>query len=60
MDISKLKKQNDALLLALLGNQEFVDRWWTTPNKAFDMAHPEDVDPKRVQEYLIGCAYGEW
>lgn len=58
--IEKLMKENNALLMALLGRQELVDQWWSSPNKAFDMAHPSDVDPKVVQEYLIRMAYGEW
>ena len=60
MDTAKLKEQNNALLMAMLGSQEWVNKWWVSPNKAFDMAHPEDVDPKKVQEYLLTCAYGGW
>ena len=56
----KLKRENDVLLFAMLGNKELVEQWWHSPNKGFDMAHPIDVDPKRVQEYLISKAYGEW
>ena len=56
----KLKRENDALLFAMLGRQELVEQWWHRPNKGFDGAHPIDVDPKKVQEYLISKAYGEW
>ncbi len=56
----KLKRENDVLLFAMLGSKELVEQWWHSPNKGFDMAHPADVDPKRVQEYLISKAYGEW
>lgn len=56
----KLKQENDALLFAMLGRQDLVEKWWHSPNKGFDMAHPADVDSKRVQEYLISKAYGEW
>ena len=56
----KLKRENDALLMAMLGSKELVEKWWHSPNKGFDMAHPADVDPKQVQEYLISKAYGEW
>jgi hypothetical protein len=44
----------------MLGNKELVEQWWHSPNKGFDGAHPIDVDPKKVQEYLISKAYGEW
>lgn len=57
---SKLKLENDTLLFAMLGSRELVEKWWHSPNKGFDNAHPADVDPKRVQEYLISKAYGEW
>ena len=56
----KLKRENDALLFAMLGRQELVEQWWHRPNKGFDGAHPIDVDPKKVQEYSISKAYGEW
>lgn len=56
----KLKQENDALLMAMLGDKELVEKWWHSPNKGFDDAHPIDVDPKKVQEYLISKAYGEW
>lgn len=57
---SKLKRENDTLLFAMLGSKELVEKWWHSPNKGFDMAHPADVDPLRVQQYLISMAYGEW
>jgi len=44
----------------MLGSKELVERWWHSPNKGFDMAHPADVDPLKVQQYLISKAYGEW
>jgi hypothetical protein len=31
------------MLMALLGSQEFVDRWWQSPNYAFEMKTPDDV-----------------
>ena len=56
----KLKQENDTLLFAMLGSKELVEKWWHSPNKGFDNAHPIDVDPKKVQQYLISKAYGEW
>jgi hypothetical protein len=44
----------------MLGRQDLVEQWWHRPNKGFDGAHPIDVDPQKVQEYLISKAYGEW
>ena len=56
----KIKQENDVLLFAMLGQKELVEKWWQSPNQGFDGAYPADVDPKRVQEYLISKAYGEW
>ena len=60
MDVEKLKRENDALLMALLGRKDLVEQWWHSPNKGFDLAHPIDVDPIKVQQYLLSKAYGEW
>lgn len=42
----------NAMLLALLGNHELVAKWWTTPNRGFDMQCPKDVDETKVKNYL--------
>ena len=33
----------DKLLLEMLGSQELVERWWASPNKAFDGDIPDDI-----------------
>jgi hypothetical protein len=36
-----------------------VEKWWQSPNKAFDMKTAEeqfDIDPKVVYNYLMGHA----
>jgi hypothetical protein len=53
-------KECNALLMAMLGRKELVEQWWHSVNKGFDGAHPADVDPQKVREYLISKAYGEW
>jgi hypothetical protein len=47
------KKSLNALVLALVGDPELADRWWYTPNKAFDMSRPIDVDTRTVRDYLM-------
>jgi uncharacterized protein (DUF2384 family) len=53
-------------LLALLGNQTLVERWWRGPNRAFDMRSPEDVwnqnsqGPERVRKYIAQFLYGDY
>lgn len=42
----------NALLLSLLGNPELIAKWWTTPNKGFDMQCPQDVPEAEVKRYL--------
>jgi hypothetical protein len=41
---SQLQKVDcDNMLMALLGHQELVDRWWDSPNLQFDLKHPIDI-----------------
>lgn len=56
------KNRLDGLLFAIVGSETLVERWWNSPNKAFDMQKPIDVfevDSERVRDYIISCAYGE-
>ena len=53
-----LKKRCDLLLEAMVG-PNLVEKWWQSPNKAFDMKTAEeqfDIDPKVVYNYLMGHA----
>ena len=47
----------DQILMSMLGSQDLVERWWTTPNKAFEMQCPEQVDIELVKDYIIWHAY---
>ena len=43
------------VLLALLGSQDFVNTWWTSPNLGFGLKTPETAyfeNPEKVSEYL--------
>ena len=54
-EFALFKRAYDSLLLALLGSQELVDKWWESPNKAFDLLTPEDQafkDWRKVDYYL--------
>jgi uncharacterized protein (DUF2384 family) len=50
----------DSILLAMLGSRELVERWWSTPNKAFDDEIPDDVfhsaERNQVIKYILGHA----
>ncbi len=53
---SYYKARMDKLLLALVGSEDLVNKWWLSPNKAFDMQQPADVyeqDPKKVINYIL-------
>ena len=45
------------ILFGLLGSQDLVDRWWASPNKAFNGLCPRDVDIVEVHDYLIWHAF---
>lgn len=60
------KKQLDDFLYGMLGSDELVSRWWTSPNKAFDDRMPKDVyyqDPngrQEVSDYINAFACGDF
>lgn len=46
------------MLKALLGSDELVQRWWNSPNRAFDGETPDDLwntssGRKRVYTYIL-------
>jgi len=46
------------ILKALLGTDELVQRWWSSPNRAFDMQLPDDLwhtnsGRTKVYNYLL-------
>ena len=52
------KQRSIVLVIALVGG-EFADKWWATPNKAFDMQTPAGVwreDYAKVYNYLMSAA----
>jgi hypothetical protein len=55
-----VKEECNALLTAMIGKPELVDQWWSTKNKGFDMACPNDVELTKVLDYLRLHAYGGW
>lgn len=56
------KQRSNALVITLVGGN-LVDKWWSSPNKAFDMKTPEVMwieDYTKVYNYLMCCAEGGW
>lgn len=53
MNTLKLAELCDEILYSLLGKDELVERWWTIPNKAFNMSTPSEVNIYDVYKYLI-------
>lgn len=52
------KQRSIVLVIALVGG-ELADKWWTTPNKAFDNRSPASMwieDYHKVYEYLMRAA----
>ena len=48
-----MKQTMNEILFALLGSEELVQRWWATPNKAFDGEIPDDLlhTPRKIEVY---------
>lgn len=53
----QVKEHCDLLLEALVG-PALVERWWASPNAAFDGIPPREVGIERVHSYLLSHAYG--
>jgi len=53
----------DRILHALLGSNELVQKWWASPNRAFDGMTPIEMlnrDEARVKKYLLAQLSGEY
>ena len=51
------------ILYALLGSNELVQKWWSSPNKVFDDITPIEMwdrDKDRVKNYLLGQLNGDY
>ena len=62
---STLQKDDcDNMLMALLGRQDLVDKWWDSPNFQFGLKHPIDVfnsgedGRQAVVSYVTEHCYG--
>lgn len=43
------------MLMSLLGSDQLVQKWWISPNRAFDHQTPKqvfDTNPNRVVQYI--------
>jgi hypothetical protein len=60
------KPRLDAILYLLLGSTDLVQKWWVTPNTAFDDRFPKDVyyqDPngrQEISDYISAYADGSY
>jgi uncharacterized protein (DUF2384 family) len=52
------------ILLSLLGSQELVQKWWSSPNKAFDNEIPDDLYHSDmhnvVVKYILAMSAGDY
>ena len=56
------KQRSVALVIAMVG-ADMADRWWNSPNKAFDGRTPAGqwlIDYESVYRYLMRSAEGDW
>jgi hypothetical protein len=57
------KRMCNAMLQALLGREDLVERWWSSPNRGFDGKTPDEVwetRPMEVFSYLNGHCSGDY
>lgn len=46
---NRIKNKINVYLLAMLGSQELVTRWWCSPNKAFDTMTPLEMFDRHAE-----------
>ena len=56
--MNSIDEKANRILKALLGTDELVQRWWSSPNRAFDMQLPDDLwhtnsGRTKVYKYLL-------
>ena len=59
MNLGRAKRICDVIVEALVG-EEFSERWWTSPNRAFDGKTPSEqweLEPDVVFNYLMIYAF---
>lgn len=57
--MNKSKQSLNGILFAMLGDDKLVNKWWNSPNKAFNNALPIDVwivNPDSVKKYIMKAA----
>jgi len=47
------KDKCDYILRSIVGSEELIERWWNSPNQAFQLQKPKDVDIIKVFNYLL-------
>ena len=53
MRTTNMKQAISEGLLAMLGSEDLVRRWWESPNKAYYGMRPDDVCLEEVRQYVL-------
>jgi hypothetical protein len=56
-------EQYDRILYSLLGSDELVQKWWSSPNKAFGDITPIEMlnrDETMIKNYLLAQLSGDY
>ena len=48
----KTRRKLNVCLFAMLGNDDLVNRWWESPNLAFENKTPNEVYEKNEQQVI--------
>lgn len=62
-ELETLKQRVDQMLLAMLGSELLVQRWWNSQNFHFNLEKPYlvwEVDPESVYRYVAGHVGGSY
>ena len=51
--LSDMRELCNDMLVAIIGSDELVKAWWTTPNFSFNLHSPNACDLSRVYAYLL-------
>ena len=51
--LSDMRESCNDILLAIIGSDELVKAWWTTPNFSFNLHSPNSCELSKVYAFLL-------
>lgn len=63
LGVNMTKQELNRHLFALVGSDQLVEQWWSTPNRNWQGKEPQNIwddDPEEVIRYVMQYCYGDY